>query len=504
VITCRSLSSRSAGQGFVLLAVLVFILLLSMIAVSVLFRSQADETAGQAISGAEQAWSAAMSGVEEAIRVAAAVPPGCTDWEDDPSLFRARKVYLDGGEQWYFTVFSTADSDSLADVRYGLSDEAGRLNLNHLGDADLTKIPGMTPTLEATLRQFIGEAPKPAGTNAVDEISLASEPVSLDPGQILYTNEMHVHGPLATLDELLLVPGFTRALFHGAPPAGDDQSLSSTNADGPQFSLEITKPKRSRGLDQYFTVLSRDPNRSSAGRARCNLNDSSAALPDTTLPAGFSNYVAVARAGNHRFAHPSETLEATIKAKDDHGVETEISSGISKENLAEVLDLFATDADSGYDGLVNVNTASPLVLATLPGIDLPLAEAIVSTRTGMSPERRATIAWLYQEGVVDAAKFKTIAPRLTARSTQFRFSVIGYGLPSGRYRVLEVVIDLGSGDPRIAYLRDITRRGLPIRLKEENPAELDILGAAGRVSTVRLSTATGRWWLQDAPADAHG
>jgi len=462
----------------VLLAVLVFILLLSMIAVSVLFRSRADETAGQAISGGEQAWSAAMSGVEEAIRAAAAAPPGCTDWQDDPSVFRAREVYLDGAEQWYFTVFSPADSDSLAEVRYGLSDEAGRLNLNHLGDADLTKIPGMTPTLVVTLRQFLGEAPKPAGTNAVDELALASELVPPDPGQILSTNEMSVHGPLATLDELLLVPGFTRALVHGGPPSADDQSLSSTNADGPQFSLGIATPRRIRGFDQYFTVLSRDPNRASAGQARCNLNDRNAALPEAALPAGFSNYVAVARAGNHHFVHPSEALEATITVKDDRGVETEISSGISKENLPEVLDLFAADADKSHDGLVNVNTASPLVLATLPGIDLPLAEAIVSTRTGMSPERRTTTAWLCQEAVVDAAKFKAIAPRLTARSTQFRFNVIGYGLPSGRYRVLEVVIDLGGSDPRIVYLRDITRLGLPIRLKEENPTQPDALADA--------------------------
>ena len=56
--------------------------------------------------------------------------------------------------------------------------------------------------------------------------------------------------------------------------------------------------------------------------------------------------------------------------------------------------------------MININTASATVLASIPEIDPALAETIVSTRAGLSPERRTTIAWLYQEGLVDAAKFK--------------------------------------------------------------------------------------------------
>jgi hypothetical protein len=85
----------------------------------------------------------------------------------------------------------------------------------------------------------------------------------------------------------------------------------------------------------------------------------------------------------------------------------------------------------------------------------------------------ATIAWLYQEGVVNADKFKEIAPSLTARSYQFHFDVIGYGIPSGRYRVLEVVVDVAPAAPRVIYLRDITRLGLPLDLREKNTAKPD-------------------------------
>ena len=451
-------SLRTSRHGFVLLAILVFILLLSMISISLLFRSKGDETASNAATGYEQAWAAAMSGVEEAMRVAAAAPAGATDWQDDPGLFRARAVYQDGADQWSFTIFSPAESDSLAEVRYGLSDEASRINLNHHGEADLTKIPRVTPALASSLHRFVGVSFDAGSTKA---------------GAGLQEVEIPTHGTLATLDELLLMPGMTRALLHGQPPGASDSATIPGNTEGTQLAGESSGPKRDRGLDQYLGVFSRDPNRTNAGQPRCNVNDPNDPLPAVDLPAGFSNYVAALRTTKGHLAHVCEALEATIKAPDERGVEVDVPSGITKENLNFLLDLFATDKESGHDGLINVNTASTAVLASLPGIDLPLAESIVSTRSGLSPERRATTTWLYQEGLVDAEKFKASAPHLTARSTQFRFTVIGYGLPSGRYRVLEAVVDLAGTDPRIAYLRDVTRVGLPISLKEENTASPD-------------------------------
>ena len=128
----------ASRQGFVLLAVLVFILMLSMVTLSLLFSSQSEETAVNTTAGSEQAWSAAMSGVEESMRVAASANRGSADWQDNPALFRNRFIYDDGADQWYFTVFSPAGSDSLVDIRYGLSDEASRLNLYQFQAADLT------------------------------------------------------------------------------------------------------------------------------------------------------------------------------------------------------------------------------------------------------------------------------------------------------------------------------------------------------------------------------
>src|SRR5262245_21246819 len=101
----RPAGRRGAG-GFVLVAVLTLVLLASMVAVSLLFRLKAENTAEAASAGGEQAWAAAMTGIEEAIRRVSDVAPGVTDWQDDPRLFREQFVFDDGSDRWYFTVWS--------------------------------------------------------------------------------------------------------------------------------------------------------------------------------------------------------------------------------------------------------------------------------------------------------------------------------------------------------------------------------------------------------------
>ena len=449
-----------------LLAILVFIFLLSMLTVSLLFRSKGDETATFASSGSEQAWAAAMSGVEVALQTAAAITPGAVDWEDNPTVFRQRQVYDDGADQWYFTVYSPTGSDALVEVRYGLSDQASKLNLNHPGRADLAKIPQVTQALADALRLYTGQP----GTNAAVSPFISPEPleegtggdVVRAPGTLVVTNRQ-----LATLDELLLVPGFTWPLLHGED-ANMNGRLDANEDDGDEtFPPDNHDGRLDHGMAQYLTVESYEPDRNGAGGVRVNLNNAKASLPAGDFPAAFTNYLSVLQAAKQKIEHPADLLEATAKVKNAQGVEVEVASGITKEELPRIMDLFTADDEGRHDGLINLNTASATVLATLPDVDVALAESIVSTRTGLSPDRRTTTAWLYQEGLVDAPKFKALARSLVARSYQYHFQVIGFGLPSGRYRVLEVAIDVAGQQGRITYLRDITRLGLPFQLKAD-------------------------------------
>ena len=111
-------------------------------------------------------------------------------------------------------------------------------------------------------------------------------------------------------------------------------------------------------------------------------------------------------------------------------------------------------------GRVNVNTASAKVLTAL-GLDEGLAARVVDARAALDAGQKANPAWLFTQEVLDAGTFKSLAPRLTTRSRQFRVRCVGFGVPSGRFRVLEALIDTGRGQPRVVYQRDLTHLGMP-------------------------------------------
>jgi DNA uptake protein ComE-like DNA-binding protein len=470
--------------------VLVFILLLSMVTVSLLFRSRSEETAASASAAGEQAWLVALSGVQEAMRVAAAAQ-SVGDWRENPAAFRERIVFGDGADIWRFTVYSPGDSEALTEVRFGLTDEAGRVNLNHPGGADLAKIPRLTPDLVRALQFATGQSnstaaattPSPSetpGTALTGEPPLeepaappdfATDLVPADtnaPAFFLTANSRPV-GPLASLEDLLRVPGFTWPLLFGED-ANRNGRLDPNEDDGDEnFPPDNKDGRLDHGMAQYFTVAAYDPERSSARKLRVDLNNPAEVLPAgvSEMPPAFTNYVAALRTANVKLTHPADVLEATLKVKNEQGQEVEVASGITKEELPRVLDLFAAEWTGRRAGLINVNTASSIVLATLPGVDLSVAESIVSARASLRPEQRQTIAWLLTEGLMDADSFKRLAPHLTAQSYQFSFHVIGYGLPSGRYRVLEASVDVAGSEPKLTGLRDITRLGIPFKLRSE-------------------------------------
>jgi hypothetical protein len=157
-------------------------------------------------------------------------------------------------------------------------------------------------------------------------------------------------------------------------------------------------------------------------------------------------------------------LEAKATLKDEKGKNVEMHSGVGKAELPVVLDKLTTSREYFLPGLIDINTASAIVLQTLPGVEASLAEAIVSTRRHLRPEARRSTAWLYQEELVNADVFKKLAPFITARAYQYHVQVVGYGVPSGRYRVVEAIIDTARTKPMITYLRDITRFGMPLRI----------------------------------------
>lgn len=441
---------RASRRGFVLVAVLAIVMLLSMVAMSLLFRLKAEGAAAAAGTAGEQAWAAAMAGVQEALRLARESPAGSLDWQDAPELLRARFVLDDGADQWFFTVYSPATPDSLESVRFGLTDESAKLNLNTATETNLVRLPGMSLALAQTLLDYLDadNEPNPEGAEQEYYDTLA-HPYAIR------------NGPLSTLDELLLVRGFTPAVLDGED-ANRNFILDAHENDGEQsFPPDNADSHLDLGLRQLLTVCSAEPNEDRSGMPRIDVNAPDDPLPATLLPEALVAYIQALRTNKIALTEPSDLLDARNKVKDAEGREIEMASGVGKAELPVVLDLLTTTVENRHVGRINVNTAPKEVLATLPEIDEALAESIVSARRGLSPEKLQTVAWLYTEDLVDATMFKQIAPHLTARGGRYSFHVVGYAQPSGRFRVFEAIVDTLPGEPEIAYLRELTRLGLP-------------------------------------------
>ncbi len=448
------MTPRHAPAGFILISVLVVIMLASMVAVSLMFRMKTEETAATAGQGSEQAWSAAMSGISLAMEVAKQTAPGNLDWQDDPDRFRDHFLWEDGADRWYFTIYSAPLEADSGEVRYGLADEAGKLPVNQASEDALEKLPGMTPSLAEALLDYLDtdNDPRPQGAEQ-EYYDALSKPYRIR------------NGPLNTLDELLLVRGFGPNVLYGED-ANFNFHLDLNEDDGDEhFPPDDQSGDLNPGLRQYLTAWSYEHDVSNDGQPRINLNQDSITFTNVDLPETLTNYLAALRKSQTSLVSPADLLEATQTFKGEDGKEVELESGVGKDELPVVLDLLTTRTNEMVKGLININTAASQVLQTLPDVDESLAETIVSTRRGLRDEARQTTGWLYQEGLVKADGFKTLAPFLTARSYQFRFQVIGYALPSGRYRVLEAVIDTAGKKPAIIYLRDLTRLGLPFALQ---------------------------------------
>jgi DNA uptake protein ComE-like DNA-binding protein len=446
--------AKRRRDGFVLVAVLIVILLASMVAMSLLFRVRAEQTATAAGAGGDQAAAAAMSGIQEAMRLVKEAADDA-DWQDNPRALRDRFVFDDGVNRWYFSIYSAATDETSTEPRFGLTDEAGKLNINHGHQAELEKLPQLTAPLVEAARDFIDFDNVERQDGAEQEYySALAQPYQIR------------NGPLDTLDELLLVRGFTPALLYGED-ANMNFRLDANEDDGEERQPSDNKDGRlNLGLSRYLTTCTYEFDNDRDGAPRTNINNPRVPLPGIQLPPALTNFIAALRQAKGKINHVADLLEATGKFKDKSGKDVEIPSGVGPDELPLVLDLFCATDDAQVAGLINVNTASMSVLQTVPGIDAALAESIISGRRSIAADRRQTLAWLYQEKIVDAARFKVIAPHMTARGFQYSFRVAGYGMPSGRYCVLDVIIDMAGLDPVIRSLRDITRKGMPFAVGE--------------------------------------
>ena len=462
-----------------LYAILMITAIATMIAASMMFRMQAEVAASGSYVRGDQAWSTAFSGIKHAMAILAQ-PPSEGGNYDNPDLYASQFVCSDGGEEWYFTIYAYNDQDD-TEVRYGVSDTAGKININTASRKVLEGLPNMTGELVDCLIDFRDSDNEPQENGAEQEYY----------NQLAHPYAIR-NGSLMTVEELLLVKGFDGTLVYGED-ANFNTLLDPNEDDG-----EDTHPDDdgdgilNRGLRSLLTTIAYERNVDNENQPRVNINgELDSRLLRRAVGRTTAEFIEFCRAGGKKFTHPSELLRMSYTSSGSGSSgssgrsrgssrgssssgrsETRQSPVNSASALARVLDKLTVSSGSAVWGAtINVNTAPPeALLAVLGGDNADLVDRIVSIRADLTPEEKATTAWLYANDLVGADKFKAIAPLLTARGFQYRIQVVGYGINSGRYCVLEAIVDLASSAPRVLYLRDLTSLGMPfalVNLKEK-------------------------------------
>lgn len=362
-------------------------------------------------------------------------------WRDDEADLR--NFQLGAGHCWI--VFGEEDPGDGREIKYGVRDEASKLNVNTATLDQLLQIPGMTEDIAESILDWRDQDDNPMPNGAESSYYNA-----LTPG---YNAK---NGPFESMEELLRVKGIDESVLYGEDrnrngfldPCEDDgaHSFPPDDQDGALL----------RGFADYLTVYSLDMNWTKDGRARLNI----ASAPrggdaiktrlttqgmDSTLAQRVQDYV------EQRRGPPITSIGDLVNVQ-----------GMDETGFAIAADeLTLTDA-AQVPGKINVNTAAKEVLAGLPGLTTDDVSAIMSRRLNAGDDLSSP-AWLLR--VLTKQKVQRVFDLVTTRSYQFTVhAAVCLDDPDDirPMRRIDAVIDRSYSPVRIVWRRDLTQLGFPI------------------------------------------
>jgi type II secretory pathway component PulK len=520
-------------RAVILPVVLILIALLSLTMAGFIFFVRAEAEGITAYTDGQQARLAAESGLEEIIALLREDCHNAAAWFDVPDRFRHALVWAQDYERdsdpvkelgsrrdyleretptpaWRFSVVAPRYDGPEDTMRFGLTPESAKLDLNHATDTQIEML--LTPLMVGL------QIDNPTELIAAI-LDWRDEDSDMREGgaENEYYNELEPaynakNGPFDTVEELLLVKGITAAVLYGEDvnrngildeneDDGEDSFPYYDNGDG---ILDY-------GIAPFLTVWARDMDVSLDNKQRISLYNNGAAIQaqlalyeaptgedeyayedeEAEIPLSAETLAFVASiAGNQSiiqqmrsvadlYAGGEEGRESASggdpndpNAPPSEGTPTELqSSPVTLEELPYLMDRLTVRAPQEIGqpiyGLINVNAAPIRVLLTIPGMTEEAAATIVAGRREVDAELLRTPAWLVITETLDVATFKEIAPYITTKSYQFHVEVIGYADHLKVAKRLEWVIEMVGPLAQIKYHRDLTRLGLAWPLDDE-------------------------------------
>lgn len=454
-------SAPAKKNASVLVALLWCVALLALFVTSVLYTGRLDLQIAKNHGDSIQAYYLALAGAEKAKAV---IYHDAADRQrsaqnhsgliyDDPSDFQ--DVKLGRGE---FRVIHQGTAEDSRKLFYGVTDEQSRLNINEASLQQLTNLYQLTPEIAAAIIDWRDQDNNVSPGGAEAEYYAAQQP------RYIPRNDR-----IQTARELLLVRGVTRELLLGED-ANQNGLLDPEEDDG-----DASYPPDNRdglldpGWSGAICFESATENKTASGEDRVNVQTADEATL-TGVP-GLSQDIAraiVQYREQNKLESLVDLLEVTAMSSPPNAGQPGPGAPpgpdqppgapngqpqqarpqpvgpklISEDLLMQLADDLTTSADASQRGLININTASSVVLRCLPGITDELARAIINYRSsaGFFPN----VAHLLKVPGMTHELFKQLSANITVRSDTYRIISEGKVGSSGAQRRIEVIVQLGK------------------------------------------------------------
>lgn len=466
-------------RASVLVAVLWCVALLSVVVVGALYTTRLNLGAAKNFEDKVQAHYLALAGIEKAkaliFHEAAARKKAARNHSGE--LFSGaealRDVSLGRGK---FRVIRQGTRDEGGELVYGIRDEESRLNINTAAREELMKIEDMRPEVISSIIDWRdGDNSAQPGGAERDYYAALKPPY------------IPRNGEIQTIREMLLIQGVTPELLLGEDLNANGLLDPEENDGDENAPRDNHNGRLEAGWSGMFCLKSAIENRSASGEPRVHVQTASEA--ELTSVKGITSEIAkaiIAYRGRQKLENITDLMEVAALAPDrpqgnqpggpqNRGpqqqqpeqqpqaqgqpnppnagpVQTVGPKLISQDLFEDICDYVTVDDATTQKGVVNINTASVAVLSCLNGLTEELARNIVNYR--QSAGYFASIAGLLRVDGITRDIFKEIAPRLTARSENFRIVSEGRVTSTGARERMEVVVKLSGKNMDTLYFRD--------------------------------------------------
>jgi competence ComEA-like helix-hairpin-helix protein len=360
---------------------------------------------------------------------------------------------------------------------YGIGDEESRLNINTVSREELAKLEDMRPEVASSIMDW-RDGDNSAQPGGAERDYYAS----LKPPYIPRNGEFQ------TIRELLMVQGVEPTLLLGEDFNANGLLDPEENDGDENAPRDNHNGRLEAGWSGLFCIKSAIENRSATGEPRVNVQTAGEA--ELTGVKGITPEIAkaiIAYRGRQRLESITDLMEVAQLAPErpqgnqgnqpggassqrgpqqqaqpqQQGQPNRQNAGpaqtvgpklISQDLFEDICDYVTVDNSTTLKGLLNVNTASVAVLSCLNGLTEETARNIVNYR--QSAGYFSSIAGLLKVDGITRDIFKQIAPRITARSENFRIVSEGRVTSTGARERIEVVVKLSGKYMDTIYYRE--------------------------------------------------